>query len=92
MVLEVVSPSSETKDKIRLLDAYWEAGIREYWVVDARGDEPAFEIYRHTANGYVATRKKEGWIKSAVFGQSFRITHRLIKTKMPEFNFELKSR
>lgn len=36
MVLEVVSRSSVHKDTVVLLQAYWEAGIAEYWLVDAR--------------------------------------------------------
>src|SRR5438034_8705720 len=38
MVLEVVSESSVAKDNDTLRQAYWEAGIPEYWLVDARGD------------------------------------------------------
>src|SRR5256885_8764701 len=36
MVLEVVSESSVQKDTKRLRQLYWQAGIREYWLVDAR--------------------------------------------------------
>ncbi|MGH7224847.1 MAG: Uma2 family endonuclease, partial [Gemmataceae bacterium] len=36
MVLEVVSDSSVRKDTEQLRHDYWEAGIREYWLVDAR--------------------------------------------------------
>ena len=38
MVLEVVSDSSVRKDYELLREAYWKAGIREYWLVDARGE------------------------------------------------------
>lgn len=77
MVLEVVSDSSEKKDKEDLRELYWRAGITEYWLVDVRGSEPSFEILRHTARGYVAARpNKEGWTKSAVFGRSFKLTQR----------------
>ncbi len=37
MVLEVLSTSSEEKDKVVLKAAYWEAGIREYWLIYAQG-------------------------------------------------------
>jgi Uma2 family endonuclease len=74
MVLEVISDSSVQKDTVRLRQLYWEAGIREYWLVDARHEPLAFDILRHTPKGYVATRKQAGWIKSAVFGKSFRLT------------------
>jgi Uma2 family endonuclease len=74
MVLEVVSAGSVRKDTVVLKQAYWEAGVREYWLVDAREEPLTFDIFRHTAKGYTATRKKGGWLKSAVFGKSFRLT------------------
>ena len=52
----------------------WKAGVREYWLVDARKELLQFDILRHTSRGYVATRKRDGWMKSAVFGKSFRLT------------------
>jgi Uma2 family endonuclease len=73
MVLEVLSKSSEEKDEVILKRAYWEADIREYWLVDVRHGRLRFDIFRHTARGYVATRKQEGWVKSNVFGKSFRL-------------------
>ena len=72
MVLEVLSKSSEEKDEVLLKRAYWEADIPEYWLVDARKDL-RFDLFRHTARGYVSTRKQEGWVKSNVFGKSFRL-------------------
>jgi Uma2 family endonuclease len=77
MVLEVVSPSSVRKDTVLLRQAYWQGGIREYWLVDARHDPLSFDILRHTPKGYRSTPKKEGWIRSAVYGRSFRLTCRL---------------
>jgi Uma2 family endonuclease len=74
MVLEIVSRSSVHKDTVELFQSYWEAGIREYWLVDARKEPLRFDIFRHTAKGYVPTRKLNGWLKSAVFGKSFRLT------------------
>src|SRR5438105_4589106 len=57
MVLEVISRSSEKKDTVVLMKAYWEAGIPEYWLVDARKEPLKFDILRHTSRGYVAARK-----------------------------------
>src|SRR5262249_55614405 len=51
MVLEVLSNSSVHKDRDILRKAYWEAGIREYWIIDARKDPLQFDILRHTARG-----------------------------------------
>jgi hypothetical protein len=41
--------------------------------VDARGDELKFDIFHRGPKGYVATRKRGGFLRSAVFGRSFRI-------------------
>ena len=85
MVLEVVSSSSVEKDTIILRDLYWQAGIREYWLVDARGENPIFDILRHTAKGYVATSKQRGWMKSVLFGKSFRLTQNKDALGHPEY-------
>jgi Uma2 family endonuclease len=77
MVLEIVSTSSVRKDNVVMKQAYWEAGAREYWLVDARKEPLTFDIFRHTAKGYTATRKQDGWLKSAVFGKSFRLTRQV---------------
>ncbi len=90
MVLEIVSWSSVHKDTVTLLDLYWRAGIREYWLVDVRGDRLVFEIYRHTAKGYVATRKQGGWVKSAVFGRSFRLVRQMDKRGNPAYTLAVR--
>ena len=73
MVLEVVSDSSVQKDTVRLRQLYHAAGVREYWLVDAREEPPTFDILRHTAKGFAATRKQGGWVRSAVFDRAFRL-------------------
>jgi Uma2 family endonuclease len=74
MVLEVVSRSSLRKDTELLHEAYWDAGIKEYWLVDARKPVLRFDIFRYTAKGYVSTPKQAGWLNSKVFRKSFRLT------------------
>jgi len=90
MVLEVVSPSSEDKDAITLRALYWQAGIAEYWLVDARGARPMLEILRHTDEGYVSVRKAGGWVKSAVFGRSFRLTEESDALGHPEYTLAVR--
>jgi Uma2 family endonuclease len=90
MTLEIVSASSKGKDTVTLLDLYWRAGIREYWLVDARGAEVKFNIYRHTAKGYVPMAKRGGWIKSGAFGKSFRLTVGTDGRGDPEYTLEVK--
>jgi Uma2 family endonuclease len=91
MVLEVVSDSSERKDNQTLFEAYYKAGISEYWLVDARGAEVEFHIYKRGAKRYTVTKKQPGgWVKSAVFGKSFRLVRGTDASGNPEFTLELK--
>jgi hypothetical protein len=90
MVLEIVSAGSVTKDTERLFKAYWEAGIKEYWLADVRGERLRFDIFRHTPKGYVATRKKDGWLRSLVFGKSFRLARREDRFGNPRYKLEVR--
>ena len=90
MVLEVVSTSSVQKDTKVLRQAYAEAGIREYWLVDARQDPLIFDILRLTSRGYVGTRKVQGWVKSAVFTKSFRVVRRTTSLGHPDYMLEMR--
>lgn len=73
MVLEIVSPSSVRKDTVLLPPLYHRAGVPEYWVVDAQGDEITFDILNFTADGYVAAEPVDGWRHSRVFNRRFRL-------------------
>jgi Uma2 family endonuclease len=73
VVLEILSKSSEKKDNVTLKQAYYEAGIREYWVVDVRKEPLVFDVFRATTKGYARTPKQQGWVKSGVFGKSFKL-------------------
>jgi Putative restriction endonuclease len=90
IVLEVESASSIKKDREILRELYWRAGIPEYWLVDARSDQPEFEILRHGATGYSATRKSSGWIKSRVLGASFRLTRGMDDLGHPTFSLSVR--
>lgn len=90
MVLEVVSSSSVQKDTVELRQGYWDAGVSEYWLVDARKEPLSFEILRRTSRGYIASRKKGGWVKSAVFGKSFRLTQTTGPLGHPSFTLEVR--
>jgi Uma2 family endonuclease len=90
MVLEVVSDSSVQKDYELLRRAYWEADIREYWLVDARKAPARFMILRHGSRGYVAARNQDGWVKSVVFGKSFRLTQTQNDLGHPEFTLAVR--
>lgn len=89
MVLEIVSDSSVEKDNAILRELYWKAGIQEYWLVDARGEELRFEILLHAPNEYVATASDTGWNRSEVFDKSFRLTRKSDELGHPEITLEM---
>jgi Uma2 family endonuclease len=90
MTLEVVSDTSVKKDTEVLRELYWQARVREYWLVDPLGDEVSFEILRHTPRGYATTRKQAGWQKSLVFGKSFRLVQSKNVLAMRKFQLEVR--
>lgn len=90
MVLEVVSDSSVEKDTVVLMDAYWKAGIPEYWLVDARGDQLRFDILRHRPKGYKRSANKNGWMTSQVFSRSFRLTVKVDRAGRPDYSLDVR--
>jgi Uma2 family endonuclease len=92
MVLEVVSTSSVEKDYDTLRELYARARIPEYWLIDARGEELRFEILRLTARGYTLPRRQAGgWMRSNVFGRSFRMTQTTDRRGNPQFTLEVRA-
>ena len=79
MTLEVVSPTSVEKDTVDLRRLYWEAGVKEYWLVDSREKTFAFDILRRGPAKFLATTQHQGWIKSQVFGREFKLTREMAK-------------
>jgi Uma2 family endonuclease len=90
MTLEVVSKSSVRKDTVVLRRLYWQAGIPEYWLVDARGEKPSFEILRCARSGYVESPRRSGWQRSSVFGKSFKLSRSLDKLGYPEYTLSVR--
>jgi Uma2 family endonuclease len=72
-VCEIVSDSSVEKDKQHLMQAYHKAGIREYWLIDARWANIEFTILVWEPGGYRSVEPSDGWLNSAVFGCDFRL-------------------
>jgi Uma2 family endonuclease len=75
-VLEVVSDCSLARDTQQLRRAYHEAGVPEYWLIDARGKDICFQILHRRKKDYATARNCEGWQRSRVFDRSFRLERR----------------
>jgi Uma2 family endonuclease len=91
MVLEIVSKTSMRKDTATLRELYGRAGVREYWLVDARGESPQFDVLRHTPEGYAAAESKEGWQRSEVFGREFRFIQQTNPLGHPQYTLEVRA-
>lgn len=73
MVAEVVSNSSVRKDTVELRQAYFKAGIAEYWLIDGRGEEIEFELLVRGETSFVGTTPDvDGYRYSPTFGHSYR--------------------
>lgn len=90
MALEIISDTSVHKDTERLHEMYWRVGITEYWRVDVRRKALRFEIFRHRARGYVSTAGKSGWLKSKVFGRSFRLVQKSDELGDPQYVLQVR--
>ncbi len=66
LIVEIVSDHSVAKDTRRLPKAYFEAGIGEFWLADARGAELVFQIHRRGESSYeVVGADADGYQASA---------------------------
>jgi hypothetical protein len=89
-VMEIVSDSSVGKDVRQLRTAYHNAGIEEYWLIDARGDAIGFHILSWRQAGYVPTPSKDGWTYSRVFDRKFRLTR--VRNRLGGWSYTLETR
>lgn len=74
LVVEILSDSSEKKDRRRLPPLYAKAGVPELWLADARQEPLAFEIHTLKPGGYALQKAdSDGWISSPVLGRQLRL-------------------
>jgi Uma2 family endonuclease len=86
-ILEIVSPSSVTKDKKLLRGRYHRAGISEHWLIDARGEDVDFQILIHGKDEYEPAERAGDWQVSQVFGKKFRL--RRITDELGDIDYRL---
>ena len=72
-ILEIISPSSVTKDRKKLRKSYHLAEVPEYWLIDARGENVEFEILLRGIDDYEPAENINGWQVSPTFGKKFRL-------------------
>ena len=74
LVVEVVSKSSVVKDTGSLKEAYEAAGIKEYWLIDARRDVMSVWVFSLLDSTYVPVSVIDGKWHSAVLGGDFSLS------------------
>jgi Uma2 family endonuclease len=75
LVVEIVSDSSVMKDTQRLPVAYFAAGVREFWLADARGDELLFRIHHRGKTEFVPIDvDANGFQHSEVMSSNYQLT------------------
>ena len=67
LIIEIVSPTSASEDRIHKRQVYSRYGVRHYWIVDS--DSESLEAYRLTGRRYRAVGKYSGadTFQSALF-------------------------
>lgn len=74
LIVEIVSDSSTKKDTERLPKAYFDAGVREYWLVDVRKEEKRFQIHHRGEQAFQPVAiDEEGFTFSVTLGLGFRL-------------------
>ena len=56
-----------------------------------RTEPVQFDIFRRASRGYTAVRKQDGWVKSPVFGKSFRLEVRIDRKGNPRSRLHVRS-
>lgn len=73
LIVEIVSDASVAKDTQRLPKAYFQAGVQEYWLVDAREDL-TLHIHHRGPNGFErAGADAEGFQPSIVLAIAYHL-------------------
>ena len=74
LIVELASDGSVTKDTQRLPSAYFAAGVREFWLVDARRNDLIFQIHRRGPTGFEPiVRDTNGFQSSVVLNRMYRL-------------------
>ena len=91
LVVEIVSDSSVAKDTSRLRDSYFVAGVREYWILDARGMRLTFALLTQGAENWIeAARDADGFRRSGILGQRVRVDRVTDEVGYPDYDVKFR--
>lgn len=80
LVVEIVSPSSVTKDNVKLKERYALADIPEYWLIDGRGRTIKHEVLTLRGRKYRAVKPEGSGARRSLL---LKAVVRLTRTKSP---------
>lgn len=90
-VAEIISDRSVSKDTQRLPKAYYRAGVREFWLADARSEPLRFQIFHRGPLEFESVEADgDGYQRSSVFGCSFRLDGK--RNEQGHWSFDLRAR
>lgn len=90
LVVEVVSDSSVRKDTQLLTDAYYSAGVKEYWLIDCRRNQLNFDLLVRGPRKFRAVKVTAGGLcRSQVFQANVRFTRQLAAPELWEYDLEI---
>jgi Uma2 family endonuclease len=91
LVVEILSDTSTEKDVRRTPPLLAEAGVPELWLIDARGEEPHFEIRRLEGSTYREVSSDDaGWRHSSLLSRALRLLRR--PTALGRWRYSLEDR
>jgi Uma2 family endonuclease len=92
VVFEVVSDTSQRKDLVEHVTDYALAGVREYWIADARADELVFRILVLAGDTYIdVVADTDAWCASPIWQRSFRVRRLADRAGLRDFVLEMRS-
>lgn len=91
LIVEIVSDTSVKKGTQRLPAAYFQAGVGEFWLIDARRDPVTFQIHHRGPAQFVPTDPNpDGYQPSTAFNTHFRLDAR--RDDQGHWTFDLRER
>ena len=91
LVVEIVSPGSVDRDRTRLFQAYERGGVGEYWLVDGRGEELEFHLFRRDDHAFAeASADADGFVASPLLRRRYRFDR--VRNRLDRWQYTLDER
>jgi Uma2 family endonuclease len=67
LAVEILSPSTSSKDQVKKLNLYEKHGVREFWIIDPNGTVMIFFLQKNGRYGRPETYARDGKATSKIF-------------------------